>query len=290
MKVVDLVPEVYYRDSRDFSYIGRLLEVVFNHIKSGSDLVNSNPLNEDVSSSILDLLTTTLGFESKHNYINRDLIAICSSLSTLLREKGTEKVIYDCINILLNVQNISQSPYVFQDTFDSNKYIIYIPYVLEDIILIKDLFEYLLPAGIIYTFQYGRESGEYISQSQMEDEPKEYKMYSSQLSNVSRNIDEDNTIDEYGDNDRSMTYTGVVTAQPEVNKTYTVTWKNYDDTVLETDYNVSSNTIPEYNGSTPTKPSDDEYSYTFSYWSPKPRNLEGDMIYVARFKKTPIGE
>ena len=72
MRVVDLVPEVYYRESRDFSYLGRLLEIVFNHVKTGSDLVNSNPLNEDIYSSMLDILSTTLGFESKHNYVNRD--------------------------------------------------------------------------------------------------------------------------------------------------------------------------------------------------------------------------
>ena len=41
--------------------------------------------------------------------------------------------------------------------------------------------------------------------------------------------------------------------------TYTITWKNYDGSVLEIDTNVAYNSTPSYDGVTPTRPDDDEY-------------------------------
>ena len=52
---------------------------------------------------------------------------------------------------------------------------------------------------------------------------------------------------------------------------YKVEWKNYDGTVLETDY-VDYGDKATYDGETPTREPDTQYVYTFSGWSPNPEN------------------
>ena len=44
-------------------------------------------------------------------------------------------------------------------------------------------------------------------------------------------------------------------------KTYTVTWKNSDGAVLETDYEVVEGTTPTFDGDEPRKDSDAQYNY-----------------------------
>ena len=68
---------------------------------------------------------------------------------------------------------------------------------------------------------------------------------------------------------------------------YTVIWKNYDGTTLETDEGVAQGEIPTYDGATPTKPDTTEKSYIFSGWSPALSAVTGDVTYTAQFTETP---
>ncbi|MBQ2211698.1 MAG: hypothetical protein II410_02285, partial [Ruminococcus sp.] len=77
-----------------------------------------------------------------------------------------------------------------------------------------------------------------------------------------------------------------VTVTYSVNK-YTVTWKNEDGTVLETDENVPYNSTPSYDGATPVKDSDDTNHYTFTGWDPEIVPVTGPATYTAVFTAEP---
>ena len=65
----------------------------------------------------------------------------------------------------------------------------------------------------------------------------------------------------------------------------TVTWKNYDGTVLETDTGVVAGTVPVYNGAVPTRTPDGLYTYVFSGWTPAVTEFGGDITYTANFTR-----
>ena len=68
----------------------------------------------------------------------------------------------------------------------------------------------------------------------------------------------------------------------------TITWKNYDDSILEVDENVPYGSIPSYDGTTPIKESDGRYSYEFSGWTPELKTVTEDATYTAQFSKKEV--
>lgn len=80
-----------------------------------------------------------------------------------------------------------------------------------------------------------------------------------------------------------VTYTAQYTESP---RTFTVTWKNYDGTVLETDTNVAYGAKPSYDGITPARESDGSTTYQFSGWAPLIDDntvITEDTAFTARF-------
>lgn len=67
---------------------------------------------------------------------------------------------------------------------------------------------------------------------------------------------------------------------------FTVTWTDYDGTVLETDRNVEKGTMPEYNSALPNREADAQYSYEFKSWSPALTPVESDVTYMATYTGT----
>ena len=73
----------------------------------------------------------------------------------------------------------------------------------------------------------------------------------------------------------------VYPAYTETLRTYTVTWKNSDNTVLETDVDVPYGTTPTYNGQTPQNPVSG--GGAFQEWSPAIAPVTGNVTYTASY-------
>ena len=143
------LPEYYYKESRDFQFIGRLFDVILNYNKTSIDAMRNNPLSKNIDDSLIDLCALTVGFSSKREYDTDDLKAICTSFNELIRKKGTKSAIETCVEVLLKSKNISDD---FNVVISPNMEVeIYVPAKLSDLRLLEDLFAYILPTGFIPT-------------------------------------------------------------------------------------------------------------------------------------------
>ena len=67
---------------------------------------------------------------------------------------------------------------------------------------------------------------------------------------------------------------------------FTITFVNWDGSNLQTT-SVTEGEMPQYTGSTPARPDDEEYTYTFSGWTPAIVAATEDATYTANYTATP---
>lgn len=145
IKLQELTPSVYYEQSRDFQFIGRLYDIVLNYAKTNADNLYTLPIGKNMDEKLLNLLAFTLGFQSKHHYNSKQLLAICSVLPLILKHKGSLNAILIAVNSILYAEGINQAlDYEFKD----NNLVLYLSPDLSDLTLLKDIMIYILPAGI----------------------------------------------------------------------------------------------------------------------------------------------
>lgn len=162
MKIDKLVPEVYYKESRDFSYIGRLFEIVCNYMKTQADLVGVPLQSEYINADLIELAAKTVGFETKHTYINKDLLALVNNFADIVKEKGSIASVEKAVRLLSRCHNlkISSLGAVTINKEDPYKLNILLPYGTSDVVLLEDLLNYILPAGWLYEIEYGDAAAE----------------------------------------------------------------------------------------------------------------------------------
>ena len=103
-------------------------------------------------------------------------------------------------------------------------------------------------------------------------------------------VDKDFTFSGWSPEVSAVTGDTVYTAQfTETAREYTVTWKDYDGSVITTSQ-VAYGSIPAYSGSTPTRENDNENEiiYEFSGWTPALEAVTGDCAYTAEYITMPF--
>ena len=72
--------------------------------------------------------------------------------------------------------------------------------------------------------------------------------------------------------------------------TYTISWKDYDGTVLETDTDVAYGSTPTFDGETPKRDNAGNIKYTFAGWTPEIDTVKGAATYTATYSEEEIVE
>lgn len=82
-----------------------------------------------------------------------------------------------------------------------------------------------------------------------------------------------------------ITTNTVFTPQFSISKFWKVRWLNWDNSILMSAYYVDDGNYTSYKGTTPTRENDDNYSYTFSSWSPNPSTtpITQNTDFIAQF-------
>lgn len=149
IRLQDLTPSVYYTQSRDFQFIGRLYDLVLNYLKTNAANLYNLPSGKNLDEQLLNLLALTLGLKPTKKYNSKQLRAICSVLPMILRHKGSLQALVLATNALLAAEGVKQPlDYAVQP---KQGITLYVAQEIEDLTLLTDLLDYLLPAGLSCT-------------------------------------------------------------------------------------------------------------------------------------------
>lgn len=152
-----LTPEVYYKESRDFQFFGRLYDAIFNYLKTDVDLIRSFPTNNTQDAKFLELLLKTLNFRNLREYHTDQLRYLVKEWIYIVKNKGSMMSISNAVRLILRLENIRDEYNIVYDTDNFG-----IPTVVvqlkadissQESSLLEEVFNYILPIGVGYTIQ-----------------------------------------------------------------------------------------------------------------------------------------
>ena len=201
IKTQDLTPEIYYKESRDFQYFGRLYDIIFNYLKTNADLMRSFPINKSTDSKLLELLVRSLGFDNKHDYNYADLNAIAMSFASIIRNKGSREGIEQAIRCILRAEDIDTGftfePVASATGAPTNTYNIILGIGLggAEMILLEDILDYIYPAGYLYQIINGEPAKGQSIDLAAENEIAAASHSSEQLGQLAVDLTTENVLD-----------------------------------------------------------------------------------------------
>lgn len=166
------VPSNYYTRSRDFQLLGRIFDLSMNSSKDFADSVLGCADGSALDGRMLPLLAKTVGFDCRDGHAASDLLMACRGFKSILRRKGSEQAIVDCVSLLMRSQNVDSTFDVTiinkrSETGADGKDVsvpvyevrVMVPKELNDIALLEDLLDYVLPAGYVLNIIVGMTDG-----------------------------------------------------------------------------------------------------------------------------------
>jgi hypothetical protein len=148
IKFSNQVPSVYSNASRDFQYLGWLIDIVLNSVKHNVNGIYDLPNSTDPR--LTELLAMTLGFKVKRNYDQDQLRALVAALPRILKYKGTIAAVEMAGRALIAA---SGSTGAFSCKVKNCELIVELPATLVDVSLFTDLLTYILPAGMTFRIE-----------------------------------------------------------------------------------------------------------------------------------------
>lgn len=151
-----LTPGVYYKESRDFQFFGRLYDVLYNYLKTNIDLMQPRELYDTTETNFIELQLNTLGFFPKRNYSLQELKFLCSVYSEIIRNKGSIKGIEILIKSVLRSLGETNK---FSIDMDDATTIPTIRIRIQNYLssqqntLIEEVLDYIMPIGVDYYIQ-----------------------------------------------------------------------------------------------------------------------------------------
>lgn len=159
MKIENLLPKVYYKESRDFAYIGRAFEIIVNYIKSLTDVISINYNSTNISDMLVELYALNIGLRNISNYNLQELQTWVNNYSYMLKYKGSLKSIDLAVKIWLNFNKLT----TYSLDVNNQNLIIYIPTNIGNTKLLEYMFNYILPAGMTYNIVTADKQSLYLS-------------------------------------------------------------------------------------------------------------------------------
>lgn len=152
-----LTPEVYYKESRDFQFFGRLYDAIFNYLKTYIDLIRSFPTNNTQDAKFLELLLKTLNFRNLREYHIDQLRYLAKEWIYIVKNKGSMVAISNAVRLILRLENIKDEYRIVYDTinFDIPTVVVQLKADIssQESSLLEEVLNYILPIGVGYTIQ-----------------------------------------------------------------------------------------------------------------------------------------
>lgn len=148
------VPDVYINESRDFQIVSRLYDLVFQTTRFSIDSMDYISDTQLCNSTLLELLESKVGFFTSKKVTDKTLRKVLSAFPYIIRYKGSKKSIELVLNLF---KKITHANIKLLETDDKSTITVVFYDYVSDIELLKELLDYVRPAGSIIKCELAKE-------------------------------------------------------------------------------------------------------------------------------------